>query len=134
MTRQDIEALGYYEQRLARLRDELSDMEAMIGVGSPALDGMPHGGRTGDPTQSLAVRLATQIDKIRVLERQTMEARLRVYEWLETLDDEMIREIIYLKFLKHCTWREVALRIGYGDHTTYFKMYEAFWRTVERQQ
>lgn len=131
MTRTEVESIRDLNNVLRRLRQEQEMLENSIGVSSPELSGMPRGNAIGRPTESLAIRLADKLQEIRRQELALADLRLRILEFIDSLSDEMIKQIIFYRFCRNLSWNKTAARIGYGDPSTYRKMYERFWEERE---
>lgn len=130
MTRQDVESIPYYEQKIIRLKDALEDLtQRLTSVGSPASDGMPHSSRVGMPTEAAAEKLYEKSREVRELILLTDQRRDEVREWIETLDREDIKQIIFLKYIKNQTWTQVAHAMHYADASAPFKKYNRFWQS-----
>lgn len=111
------------EELLQELRQSMGD------VSSPVLSDMPKAHSVGSPTESVVLRIAQLESNIqhkrdavlnmRVLisTRQTLclLERKRLEEYINTVDDSLLRQIFTLRFVNGLPWEQVAFAIG-GDN------------------
>lgn len=111
------------EELLRELRQSMGD------VSSPALSDMPKAHNVGSPTESAVLRIAQLESNIqqkhdavlnmRVLisTRQTLclLERKRLEEYINTVEDSLLRQIFTLRFVNCLPWEQVAFSIG-GDN------------------
>lgn len=96
-------------ERLERLR------ASAYSPGAAKLDAMPHGSEVGRTTESKAVAIA-RIEQIITdkLARIDVE-RLRLEEYINTIDDSLTRELFHLRFVDGLSWEDTARTIGGGN-------------------
>lgn len=112
MTRQEAYQIYYLNKEVETLQDRLDRMRSS-GLKSPKLDGMPRAsGSTGDPTGTKAVREADLEKRIERLLKRIQKKRRKIFEYIEGVDDSMLRMIIIFRCVDLCTWEEVASNIG----------------------
>ncbi len=109
----------YYElqKRLERCKEMLISMEAAVHPEAQVLTGMPHAtGGISDKTCGLGTAIAFLKDRIRELEEESQQAESEISTYINAVQDERMRTIFYLRFLRCLTWGEVAATIG-GKNT-----------------
>lgn len=74
------------------MKDALRDLD---GRHSPAMDGMPRGSGTSDPTQREAMKRAELERKIEIIEKSVLETSVIYYKWL--MAGVTIRGMSYVK-------------------------------------
>lgn len=116
MTKQELQQLRHLESDLRLLRKYLRKAEAEIGLRSISYDGQPKGSRIGRPTEEQAVQLAHIITKIKEAEKRVLDEKVRAWDFISSLDDSLLRQIIIHRFLDGKSWVKVASEIG-GDMT-----------------
>lgn len=94
----------------------LANLQADIALSPKPLDGMPYSktNSTGNPTQDKAIRLA-ELSKI--IEGKISEIQISIAdieEYIMSIDDSMIRQIIEYRCCKLMPWEEVARYLGDG--------------------
>ena len=121
-------------EKLEAERDEdarlLQELRLTMGdVSSPVLSDMPKAHTVGSPTENAVMRRAQLESNIqrkhdavldmRVLisTRQTLclLERKRLEEYINTVDDSLLRQIFTLRFVNGLPWDQVALCIGGGN-------------------
>lgn len=116
MTKKMLQQIRRYDNELKLLRRHLAALEESMGISSPNLDGQPRGSRISKPTEQQAVILADTIMKIRTLEERIQTERAHIWEYILTIPDTTMRQIIILRFIDGKSWLKVAAAIG-GDAT-----------------
>lgn len=116
MTKEMLQQIRRYNSELKLLRKHLAELEECVGISSPKLDGQPRGSRIGNPTEQQAIILAETITKIKILEERVQTERNRVWDYIMTIPDTTMRQIIILRFIDGKSWFKVSEGIG-GDAT-----------------
>lgn len=111
MTRQEAYQIYYLDKEVRSLQERLAKMRSQ-GLKSPKLDGMPRARGAGDPTGSKAAREADLEKKIERMLKRIQRKRRKVFDYIESIDDSMLRMIIAYRCIDLCTWDEVAEKIG----------------------
>lgn len=111
MTRSEINQIYYlnkevemWQRRLEESRE--SELQPM------KLTGMPGAKRNTDTVGDKAVHEADIRSIIDGLLVRIQIERLKIYEYIDSLDDSLLRQIIAYRCLSLCTWGEVAKNIG----------------------
>jgi hypothetical protein len=73
---------------------------------------MPHSPGIKDRVGDLAVEIADVKERVRYLRGEFVQEEKIVAELIDTADDEQMRTILRLRFLRCLTWGEVAAVIG----------------------
>ena len=112
MTREEALQIYYLSKEVEALQARLNEMRSR-GLKSPKLDGMPRApGGVGDPVATQAVREADLEKKIMKLLKRIQRKRREIFEYIENVDDSLLRMIIIFRCVDLCTWDEVASNIG----------------------
>lgn len=112
MTRRELNQIYYINREIEMWQRELDDITSLQ---SPKLDGIPKGTGISDSTAAKAVKAAPVIDKINELIAELQAKRQEIYEYIATIDDSLMRQIIMYRCLSLCTWKEVATYVGGGN-------------------
>lgn len=121
-------------EKLEAERDEdtrlLQELRLSMGdVSSPVLSDMPKAHTVGSPVENAVMRIAQLESNIqrkrdavldmRVLisTRQTLclLERKRLEEYINTVDDSLLRQIFTLRFVNGLPWEQVAFSLGNGS-------------------
>ena len=114
MTKTQLQQIRHYDSELKILRRHLADLEAQVGVSAIQCDGQPHGTKIGRPTEMQAIALSDTIAHIRYLEDLITNERSKTWQFICSLDDPLLRQIITLRFIDGKSWLKVAEAIGGG--------------------
>lgn len=116
MTRKNLEKVYFLKKELEMWQERLTELQADIALGTKVLDGMPRSGTNGinKPTEDKAIKL-TETSKI--IEGKMSEIQYTVNEienYILSLEDSLLRTIIYYRCCKLYKWEEVAEKVGAG--------------------
>lgn len=111
MTKKEVNQIYYLNREIEMWQNQLKQLREN-GLQSPKLNGMPKGGALSDPTASEAVSIADLELIIESLLVKVQMARKAIYEYIDSLDDSLIRQIIMYRCISLCTWEEVAIYVG----------------------
>lgn len=100
---------------LVRRREEI---EASI-LGSPRLDGMPHGASVSDPTARLGAALAELALLYDEKARQLAAAMILVEDMIDRLQDATQRTVARLYYIDGLTWEQVCVAANYSWRQTH---------------
>lgn len=125
MTKKELSQIYYINREIEMWQREL---ENITNLQSPNLDGMPKSAAPGDSTGQKALRAAQISETIDGLLAELQVKRREVYDYIATLEDSMMRQIIMYRCLSLCTWEEVAAYVG-GRNTgeSVRKMYDRYF-------
>lgn len=114
----NIDELKNYRKLLFTIRywkRELEDLKKGSYTRSPGLTGMPGTGELSDPTADRAMKEEKMMARIqRLVTEQEREAE-RIMEWIETIEDPLIRVIMHARYIKGRSWTAIAMAIGGGN-------------------
>lgn len=112
MTRKELSQIYYINKEIEMWEREL---ENVTSLQSPKLDGLPRGSETGDSTASKALQAAQISETIDGLLARLQLKRKEIYDYIATVDDSLMRQIIMYRCISLCTWEEVAIYVGGGN-------------------
>lgn len=112
MTRKELSQIYYINREIEMWEREL---ESVTSLQSPRLDGLPRGSETGDSTANKALQAAEIREIINGLLAKLQLKRKEIYDYIATIDDSLMRQIIMYRCLSLCTWEEVAIYVGGGN-------------------
>lgn len=122
MTREEVKAALKSYRALKRERDDLirrrEEIEASI-LGSPRLDGMPHGAGVSDPTADLGAALAELALQYDEKARKLAAAMILVEDMIDHLADPTQRMIARLYYIDGLTWEQVCVKANYSWRQTH---------------
>lgn len=115
MTAEELNQIYYLNKEIKMWKRELIRSQSRSLIGGKGMDGMPRGGGLSDPVADRAIeeeRIRQLIDgKLAEIQIQ----RGRIIEYIATVQDSFMRQIIYYRHIGLMSWRQVALHIGGGN-------------------
>lgn len=105
MTIKELSNLFYISKEIKRLESELEEISV---IGASVLDGMPHGTRAGDKVQSLVLKRQTLVEKIVKKQIEYIDEKIKIENFISSIDDAKIRLIARLRFVEFKNWYEIA--------------------------
>lgn len=104
------------------LREQLNKANEMLRALREAaypkgqrLDGMPHASGVSDKVGDLAIEIADLTTEIEMLQAEIAEAEKPIEEFITEIHDAQTRMVFRLRFMRCCTWKEVAALIKGGN-------------------
>ena len=99
-------------ERLARAEDLLVSLQEAAYPKHTLTDGLPRASGTKDRVGTLAAEIADLTERIRYLRSEIEMEEQRITDYIDTVDDERLRVIVRLKFLRNLTWMQTAETMG----------------------
>lgn len=99
-------------ERLNRAYDMVESLKEAAVPGAQNLSGMPHAQGVSDKIGDLAVEIADMKSRISSMEDELEEYEDKVTEFADGVEDERVRLILRLRFVRGLTWEETADVIG----------------------
>lgn len=122
MTREEVKTALKSYRALKREHDDLvrrrEEIEASI-LGSPRLDGMPHGGSVSNPTATIGAALAELSALYDGKASQLAAAMILVEDMIDHLADPTQRMIARLYYIDGLTWEQVCVAANYSWRQTH---------------
>ena len=116
MTKEDLKQIYYLNREVKMWQDELARMQCRSIIRSPQITGMPHGSGAGDPVASAAVDITDVEAIIRGKLAEIQIQRRRILEYIDTIEDSLVRQILFYRHISCMSWTRVAMEVG-GDNT-----------------
>jgi len=138
MTKQEIERIRNLNGVIKIYQTELELLKYKSCLKGTVITGMPFGTGTSDSTGSIAVNMVTQMEEYERLIQNTLNemqlARIEIMTYIATVDDNMLKQIIYYWNVCCMTWYEVANSVGKSVHVVKKKYYRHFRRANEKNR
>ena len=134
MTRQKLKQIRHLKREIELLQDQIVNLESEIVTDKVKGSDPNHPwterhyiirGLPGERNEKL-LRLRDRLER-RKSDLQDMRAE--IFEWVESIDDSLIRQIIILRHVNGLSWRKVAREIGAG--TTWDSLRKMHDRFIE---
>ena len=108
MTKEELNQIYYLEKEIEMWRKALNRLQSRSLLPSQEITGMPFGTGTSDKVGNHAVTEVDIEDKIKALQKKAIEEQYKVLEYIETIDDSLMKQIIYHRHVLCMKWNEVA--------------------------
>lgn len=126
MTRQDLEKHLKLRRQLMECRDILQNLKRSVGPGTQALTGMPHAPGVKDKVGDLATEIAYMERRVAALQAKVDDQAVEVRNFIAGVQDDQMKIILSLRYIRGMTWIEVALVLG--GRNTGSGVRSAVWR------
>ena len=126
MTRQDLEKHLKMRRQLMECRDILQNLKRSVGPGTQALTGMPHAPGVKDKVGDLATEIAYMERRLAALQAKVDDQAVEVRNFIAGVQDDQMKIILSLRYIRGLTWIEVALVLG--GRNTGSGVRSAVWR------
>lgn len=114
MTKEELKQIYYINNEIKMWQKELDRLECKSLVKGQEITDMPFGSGTSDKVADLAIEKA---DIKLIIEGKLKEIQLqrkKIMEYIDSVDDSITRQIIYLHCVSNLNWHQVARTIGEG--------------------
>lgn len=112
MTKNELKQVFYLDKELKALIIERDKLQERIGSSGKWIDGMPRGSGTGDPTGNLASEIANCKLMITCKELEIQIQKRRVIQFIDQIDDSVMRQIVFFRCVALKSWNRVAEEVG----------------------
>lgn len=126
MTRQDLEKHLKLRRQLMECGDILQNLKRSVGPGTQALTGMPHAPGVKDKVGDLATEIAYMERRVAALQAKVDDQAVEVRNFIAGVQDDQMKIILSLRYIRGLTWIEVALVLG--GRNTGSGVRSAVWR------
>ena len=121
MTLHDLSQLLYLRKEIAVEQRRLEELEKAAEIQQVSLPNVPD-----IRLQSMDSEILQEIGQCKQLIEQSMKRSIQEYKklilYISNIDDSMIRQIIFLRFIQGYTWVQVAAEIGGGNSPDSIRM------------
>ena len=128
MTKKELSRIYYLEKEIAMWEKELEDLECMSLVSGSMGDGQPRGQKVprSKVEDNVIKRMGIQA-KMQELLEECEKSKVEIMDWIKSIDDSLIRQIIYYRCIKVMSWVSVADKVGGGNTADSVRMnYDRF--------
>ena len=127
MTREELKQIYYLNKEVKMWQKELERLQCMSLIKRQQITGMPHVPGVSDKVGDLAATMADIEAIIRGKLAEIQIQRRKIIEYINSIDDSLLRQITFLRNVSCMTWEQVAASIGGGNTPdSVRKMYNRF--------
>ena len=115
LTKDELKQIYYINKEIQMWQKELEKIRSRGLVKSPTISDMPKGGQKFDISDYVSA-IADYEAVIRGLLAKVQIQRKKIIEYIEGVDDSLMKQIIFYRCVSCMTWQEVADAVG-GNNT-----------------
>jgi hypothetical protein len=115
LTKDELKQIYYINKEIQMWQRELEKIRSQGLVKSPTISDMPKGGQKFDISDYVSA-IADYEAVIRGLLAKVQIQRKKIIEYIEGVDDSLMKQIIFYRCVSCMTWQEVADAVG-GNNT-----------------
>ena len=112
LTREELKQIYYINNEIKMWQKELDRLECKSLVKGQEITDMPFSNRTSDKVADLAIEKA---DIKLIIEGKLKEIQLqrkRIIEYIDSIDDSLLRQIMFFRNVSCMNWSQVACELG----------------------
>ena len=121
LTKDELKQIYYINKEIQMWQRELEKIRSQGLVKSPTISDMPKGGQKFDISDYVSA-IADYEAVIRGLLAKVQIQRKKIIEYIEGVDDSLMKQIIFYRCVSCMTWEEVAANIGGGNSGEYLRL------------
>ena len=129
LTREELKQIYYINNEIKMWQKELDRLECKSLVKGQEITDMPRGSGTSDKVADLAIEKA---DIKLIIEGKLKEIQLqrkRIIEYIDSIDDSLLRQIMFFRNISCMTWKQIASELGgYNSEECIKKIYQRHFR------
>ena len=112
MTREELKQIYYINKEIKMWQRELDRLQCKSLVGSPTIDDMPKGSGTSDKVADLAIEKEEIREIINGKLTEIQVQRKRIMNYINNIDDSLLRQIMFLRNVSCMNWNQVARELN----------------------
>ena len=113
MTTQELSQIYWLNKEIIMWQQELEWLESQSKAKGAELTDMPQpGSRARSKVEKQALHSEMIREEIQVLKEKAEQELSNLRQYINGIDDSLVRQIIEYKYAQHLTWEETAARIG----------------------
>lgn len=114
MTKEELKQIYYLNKEIKMWQRELERIRCKSLVKGQEITGMPFVSGTSDKVGDMAVEKAEIETVIKGLLAKIQLQRKCILEYIESIDDPEMRQILYLRSVSCMNWYQIAKELGEG--------------------
>ncbi len=116
MTREKLSQIFYLEKEQKMWEEKLKELEAESLIKGQEITGMPFSNSgDSDKVSSLIIRKQTFVEIIEEIQEKIDKQKEEIYEYINTIEDSLLRQIVVYRCVSCMNWTQVANRVGGGN-------------------
>lgn len=112
MTKEELKQIYYLNNEVKMWQKELDRLEYKSLVKAQVITGMPFGSGISDPTFEIIAERERYRKIIDGLLARIQIERRKIIEYIESIDDSLLRQIMFLRNVSCMNWNQIACEMG----------------------
>lgn len=112
MTKEELKQIYYINKEIKMWQKELERLQCKSLVKGQEITDMPFGSGTSDKVADMAIDIADINAIIRGKLAEIQVQRKKILEYINNIDDSMLRQIMFLRNVSCMNWNQVARKLG----------------------
>ena len=133
MTEQELSAIYYLDKQIARLKRRIAELRGDSSIGG-GIAGGSRSSQPGNPTERIALKKIELLEQLNKALEEKIEAEIAIRAFIESIDDQEVKEITELRCIEQMSWTEIAADMSTGkrdvDRTTVAKKFRNYLKKV----
>lgn len=100
--------LYYLKKEIEEIRWEIENLPE---INASQISGMPHTGQVSDPIFNLILKKDKLVDRLNKKIERYMDELIRIEDIIEQIDNEEIRLMARMRFIKCMKWEDIGERL-----------------------
>ena len=122
MTIKDLSKYRFIKIEIEQIRANIDEI-IKLSVGSPALNGLPKGKGTAGSSVETTIQKIEKLDKkLKKKEEKLLIELQNIENFLEQIDNSVIRVIIRERYISGLKWSEIAKKLHFERTTPYYQL------------
>jgi len=116
VTREELKQIYYLNKEVKMWQKELERLQYMSLIKGQQITGMPHVPGVSDKVGDLAATMADIETIIRGKLAEIQMQRKRIIEYINSIDDSLLRQIMFLRNVSCMSWNQIANELGSNEN------------------
>lgn len=132
MTKEDLKQIYYLNREIKMWQRELERLQCKSLIKGQEITGMPFITGTSDKVGDLVSTIADIEAIIRGKLAEIQVQRKKIIEYIDSIDDSLIRQIVFLRNVSCMSWNQIANELGgFNTEDGVRKIYDRFLKKTE---
>jgi len=112
LTKEELKQIYYLNKEIKMWQRELDRLQCKSLAGGTNIDGMPRGNRTNDKVADMAIERVEIEEIINGKLAEIQVQRKRIMNYINSIDDSLLRQIMFLRNVSCMNWKQVARELN----------------------
>jgi hypothetical protein len=116
LTKEELKQIYYLNKEVKMWQKELERLQCMSLIKGQQITGMPHVPGVSDKVGDLAATMADIETIIRGKLAEIQMQKKRIIEYINSIDDSLLRQIMFLRNVSCMSWNQIANELGSNEN------------------